>query len=126
SYFSKNPDDVLAELTRIRDQGSLFVDKYDFLAKTAVWKGDARSAYTYVSKILDSAQEKKISREKALDLSIRRLQNANRVFAPDKVATIAERTLLRYGALTQFPKQVLKLKEFYALALYDAKNYSGA
>lgn len=124
--ISKNPDVVMAELTKVRDNSPFFIDKYDMLAQSALWKGDARSAFTYDSKILDSPNEKKLSRKQAIEIAVRRLESARRFSEPKRLATIAERTLLKYGAQTEYPKLVLKIKEVYALALYDSKDYNGA
>ena len=117
---------VILELSQIRDESPLAAIKYDELGRSAMEKGDFKSAVAYDNRLLESPLANKLTLERRFEVTVRRIENMGRFESPKEVARHAEYALLKFGAQTQFAPMLSRLRDLRARALYDSANFKGA
>ncbi|MEW6057918.1 MAG: tetratricopeptide repeat protein, partial [Bdellovibrionota bacterium] len=125
-FTGENASHTIAQLTYIRDDGKLAAEKYDELAQAALAKEDLRAAVSYDNRILETGLVKKFPVDRQFAITLRRLENVNRLRNAREAVKLAEYALFKFGAQTHLSSSISRVKELYAQNLYDSSNFSGA
>ena len=124
--LGEKPDQVIGELTQIREDGPLAVERFDELVQSSLHKDDLNAALTYENRLLGKGLAEKLPLEARLAAEVRRVDTLARLKNPSEAAKLGSRVLLQFGTQTQFPQLLARVRDLRAQALYDSGDYKKA
>ncbi|MBI3555858.1 MAG: tetratricopeptide repeat protein [Deltaproteobacteria bacterium] len=120
------PDLVIGELTQMREDGPLAVERFDELVQSSLHKEDLNAALAYDNRLLAKGLAEKLPLEARMMAEVRRVDTLARLKKSAEAAKTSSRVLLQFGTQTQFPQILARVRELRAQALYDSGDYKNA
>ncbi|MBI2606792.1 MAG: tetratricopeptide repeat protein [Deltaproteobacteria bacterium] len=128
---SGSAEAVIGELGLIRGDGPLSALKLDELAQATAAKNgkngakedsnaSVREAEAFDFQLIRGDLYKKLPLERQVAVHVRHIDSVSRLGRHSDVVKYADQALLKFGAYTQFAKELFRLRELRAQALYDS------